>query len=60
MEIEFKNDDGEATGRKLYLQLNKSDDSYLRGRGREGEDIFQIKNAGTPNTGCARRFPCCW
>jgi small GTP-binding protein len=30
MEIEFKNDDGEATGRKLYLQL-KSGDSYDEG-----------------------------
>ena len=31
MEIEFKDDAGEATGRKLYLQL-KSGDSYLRER----------------------------
>src|SRR5260370_5276834 len=31
MEIEFKSDAGEATGRKLYLQL-KSGDSYLRER----------------------------
>jgi hypothetical protein len=29
MEIEFKDDGGKATGRKLYLQL-KSGDSYLR------------------------------
>jgi hypothetical protein len=29
MEIEFKDDGGEATGKKLYLQL-KSGDSYLR------------------------------
>ena len=31
MEIEFKNDAGEAIGRKVYLQL-KSGDSYLRQR----------------------------
>jgi hypothetical protein len=31
MEIEFKDDAGEATGKKLYLQL-KSGDSYLRER----------------------------
>jgi len=31
MEIEFRSGAGEATGRKLYLQL-KSSDSYLRER----------------------------
>ena len=41
MEIEFKNDAGEATGRKLYLQL-KSGDSYLRERKRDGSQIFKI------------------
>jgi len=41
MEIEFKNDAGEATGRKLYLQL-KSGDSYLRERKRDGTEVFQI------------------
>lgn len=44
MEIEFKNDDGEATGKKLYLQL-KSGDSYLRTRKRDGAEIFAIKKA---------------
>jgi hypothetical protein len=43
MEIEFKSDAGEATGRKLYLQL-KSGDSYLRTRGHDGAEIFQIRN----------------
>ena len=44
MEIEFKNDSGEATGRKLYLQL-KSGDSYLRERKSDGSEIFEIKKA---------------
>lgn len=43
MEIEFKNDDGEATARKLYLQL-KSGDSYLRERKKDGAEIFTIQN----------------
>lgn len=34
MEIEFKDDNGEATGRKLYLQL-KSGDSHLKQRQRD-------------------------
>lgn len=42
MEIEFKSDAGEATGRKLYLQL-KSGDSYLRRRKSDGSEIFTIK-----------------
>jgi len=43
MEIEFKNDDGEATGKKLYLQL-KSGDSYLRQRQKDESEVFTIKN----------------
>lgn len=43
MEIEFKSDAGEATGRKVYLQL-KSGDSYLRKRRMDGAEIFTIKN----------------
>lgn len=42
MEIEFKSDTGEATGRKLYLQL-KSGDSYLR-TNRDGNEIFTIRS----------------
>lgn len=42
-EIEFKDDSGRATGKRLYLQL-KSGDSYLRKRLRDGAEIFQIKN----------------
>lgn len=42
MEIELKNDRGEATGKKLYLQL-KSGDSYLRDRAGDGAEIFRIQ-----------------
>jgi HEAT repeat protein len=41
-EIEFKNDRGEATGCRVYLQL-KSGDSYLRKRKHDGKEIFNIK-----------------
>jgi small GTP-binding protein len=41
MEIEFKDDDGKPTAKKLYLQL-KSGDSHLRKRERDGAEIFQI------------------
>ena len=41
-EIEFKNDKGEASGKRVYLQL-KSGDSYLRERQSDGKDIFRIK-----------------
>lgn len=44
MEIEFKDDDGKPTAKKLYLQL-KSGDSHLRKRGRDGTEIFQIHHA---------------
>ena len=43
MEIEFKDDRGEASGRKLYLQL-KSGDSFLRKRARDESEVFTIKN----------------
>jgi HEAT repeat protein len=43
-EIEFKNDKGEASGQRVYLQL-KSGDSYLRTRRTDGKEIFTIKNA---------------
>jgi small GTP-binding protein len=41
-EIEFKNHKGQASGRRLYLQL-KSGDSYLRRRKRDDREVFQIK-----------------
>ncbi len=39
MEIEFNNDDGDATGQRLYLQL-KSGDSHLTIRKRDGAEVF--------------------
>lgn len=42
LEIEFKSDAGDATGRKLYLQL-KSGDSYLKKRKSDGAEIFKIE-----------------
>ncbi|HLK56994.1 MAG TPA: DUF4365 domain-containing protein, partial [Chthonomonadaceae bacterium] len=42
-EIEFKNDKGEASGKRVYLQL-KSGDSYLHERKTDGQEIFRIKD----------------
>jgi small GTP-binding protein len=42
-EIEFKNTKGEASGKRLYLQL-KSGDSYLRTRKSDEKEIFTINN----------------
>jgi len=42
-EIEFKDEQGNASGKRLYLQL-KSGDSYLRERKRDNAEIFQVKN----------------
>ena len=41
-EIEFRDDEGRATGQRLYLQL-KSGDSHLRIRQRDAMEIFDIK-----------------
>jgi len=43
-EIEFKDDQGRATGKRLYMQL-KSGDSYLTKRQRDDAEVFQIKNS---------------
>jgi small GTP-binding protein len=56
MEIEFKSDDGEATGRKLYLQL-KSGDSYLRKRRRDGAEVFTIKDERHARYWMEQAFP---
>jgi len=40
-EIEFKRDDGSASGKRVYLQL-KSGDSYLTMRKRDKAEIFKI------------------
>ena len=42
-EIEFKDDRGRASGKRLYIQV-KSGDSYLKRRGSDGAEVFQIKN----------------
>ncbi|MDX6696028.1 MAG: hypothetical protein QOF02_3631 [Blastocatellia bacterium] len=43
-EIEFKNYEGEASGKRVYLQL-KSGDSYLYKRKGDGQEVFTIKKA---------------
>lgn len=55
MEIEFKSDDGEATGQKLYLQL-KSADSYLREQ-RDGAEVLTIKDEQHARYWMTRPFP---
>lgn len=42
MELEFTDDHGKGTGKRLYLQL-KSGNSYLRKRKTDGVEIFAIK-----------------
>ncbi|GAG61393.1 unnamed protein product, partial [marine sediment metagenome] len=42
-EIEFKDDQGKASGKKVYLQL-KSGDSYIFERKRDEKEIFTVKN----------------
>jgi WD40 repeat protein len=42
-EIEFKDNSGNASGKRLYVQL-KSGDSYLKKRQSDGAEVFQIKN----------------
>ncbi len=55
-EIEFKNDKGEASGDRLYLQL-KSGDSYLRPRKSDGKEIFRIKNPRHAEYWQAHEYP---
>jgi hypothetical protein len=42
-EVEFRDNDGRPSGRKIYVQL-KSGGSYLRTRKADGQAIFDIKN----------------
>jgi small GTP-binding protein len=42
-EVEFKDNDGKPSGKKIYVQL-KSDNSYLRTRRRDGREIFDVKD----------------
>jgi small GTP-binding protein len=41
-EVEFKDNDGAASGRKIYVQL-KSGNSYLRTRKADGKEVFDVK-----------------
>jgi GTPase SAR1 family protein/RNase P subunit RPR2/Fe2+ or Zn2+ uptake regulation protein len=42
-EVEFKGNDGQASGRKIYVQL-KSGGSYLRTRKSDRQEVFDVKN----------------
>ncbi len=42
-EVEFKDNDGKASGKRIYIQL-KSGNSYLRTRESDGSEVFDIKN----------------
>ena len=41
-EVEFKDDNGEPSGKRIYLQL-KSGDSHLRTRKGDGKEVFDVK-----------------
>jgi len=56
MEIEFKDDDGHATGKKVYLQL-KSGDSHLMLRKRDNAEIFRIKKLRHVTYWMEQEFP---
>ncbi len=56
MEIEFKDDNHEATGEMVLLQL-KSGDSYLRKRKTDGAEIFIIKDERHARYWMAQKFP---
>jgi GTPase SAR1 family protein/DNA-directed RNA polymerase subunit RPC12/RpoP len=55
-EIEFKNDKGEASDKRVYLQL-KSDASYLHTRSADGREVFIIKNQHQADYWQAQAFP---
>lgn len=42
-EVEFKDNDGKASGKKIYIQL-KSGNSYLRTRKGDGREVFDVTN----------------
>lgn len=41
-EVEFKNNDGQASGKKIYVQLLKSGNTYLSPR--DGSDVFDVQD----------------
>jgi hypothetical protein len=55
-EIEFKNEKGQASGSRLYLQL-KSGDSYLYERKADRKEIFRIKNPRHTEYWQAHEYP---
>jgi len=55
-EIEFKNDQGEASGKRAYLQL-KSGDYYLYTREGDSKEIFTIKNERHAKYWQAQAYP---
>ena len=54
-EIEFKNDQGQASGRRVYLQFMSSD-SYLRVRKVGSKEIFRIKKPQHAEYWIAQRY----
>jgi DNA-directed RNA polymerase subunit RPC12/RpoP len=42
-EVEFKDDDGQGSGKKIYIQLNGGG-SYWRTRKRDGSEVFDVSN----------------
>jgi len=42
-EVEFRDNDGRPSGKKIYVQL-KSGNSYLRQRRSDGREVFDVKN----------------
>ena len=42
-EVEFKDNDCKASGKRIYIQL-KSGNSYLRSRKSNGSDVFDVSN----------------
>lgn len=42
-EVEFKDNDGKASGKKIYIQL-KSGNSYLRTRKSDSREVFDVTN----------------
>ena len=42
-EVEFRDNDGHASGKKIYIQL-KNGNSYLRTRKGDGREIFDVTN----------------
>jgi hypothetical protein len=56
MEIEFKTDAGQATGKKVYLQL-KSGDTYLTKRKKDGAEIFKIEKTRHADYWREQAFP---